>query len=80
MFINKGSVVEIENNLNFVVLDIKTYEGREIALVQGIEDAVLRFAVEKIDEKNKDLSLVFIDDQNLIKAIATEFDRQDGKL
>ena len=72
--------VEMKDGMRFVVLDIKKYEGREVALVQGIEDGVLRFAVEEINAKEKTARLVFIEDQKLINAIATEFDRQDGKL
>lgn len=80
MIFKPEAIVEIEKGLKFVVLDIKKYEGKEVALVQGVKDGVLRFAVEKIDEQNKSASLVFINDENLVKAIAVEFDKQDGKL
>ena len=80
MIFKPESIVEIEKGLKFVVLDIKNYEGKEVALLQGVKDGVLRFAVEKIDAESKKASLVFINDENLIKAIAVEFDKQDGKL
>ena len=77
MIFEKNSIVEIENGLKFVVLDIKKYEDIEIALVQGLKDAVLRFALEKVDEKNRTARLVFVNDEKLIESIAKEFDRQD---
>ena len=51
MIFKPEAIVEIEKGLKFVVLDIKKYEGKEVALVQGVKDGVLRFAVEKIDPR-----------------------------
>ena len=80
MIFNSNDIVEMKGGVKFVVLDIKEYEGKEVALVQSLTDAVLRFAVEELDAKEKTAKLIFIEDQELINAIATEFDRQDGKL
>ncbi len=79
MIIKQNSIVEISKGLKFMVLDIKTFQNKEVALVQGVEDGVLRFVVEKVDEKENKIDLMFIEDVNLIKEIALEFDRQDGK-
>ena len=80
MIFKQNAIVEMEGGKKFAVLDIKTCQGKEVALVQGLDDAILRFAVEEVDIKKKIANLIFIEDQNMINAIATEFDKQDGKL
>lgn len=80
MIFKKDSIVEVKKGLKFIVLDIKNYEKKEVALLQGLEDGVLRFAVEKINKSTKEAYLEFINDTNLIMSIAKEFDKQDGKI
>ena len=76
MEIKKNSVVEIEKGLNFVVLDVKEIQGKRVALLQCAQDTDLRFAIEKIDQKSKEIKLFFVDDKELEMKLAEEFDKK----
>ncbi len=80
MLIKKDSIIEIKNGLKFIVLDIKEYQGKEVALLQGVEDGILRFAVERANNETEKIEMMFIEDDKLIKEIAEDFDRQDNKI
>lgn len=80
MLVKKQSIVEIEEGYKFLVLDIKEVDGTEIALLQSIETGMFKFAAEKVDSEKKSAELYFINDKELIKQIALEFDKQDGKI
>ena len=81
MFIKKNSVVTIDGGKEtFFVLDIKKIAGKEVVLLQGVSDGVLRFALENIDAKKLEAKLLFVNDFQMVKEIAQEFDKQDGKV
>ena len=80
MLIKKDSIIEIKSGMKLIVLDIKEYQGKEVALLQSVEDGILRFAVERTNNETEKIEMMFIEDDNLIKEIAEDFDRQDNKI
>ena len=73
MNIKNRAIVKLSNERDYLVDDIKEIDGKEVALLQDLDTGIYVFALEK------DNGLVMIDDENLKKALAREFDRIDKK-
>ena len=67
------SIVKLSNERDYLVDDIKEIDGKEVALLQDLETGNYIFAIEK------DNGIVMINDENLQKALAKEFDKIDKK-
>ena len=73
MKIKNRSIIKLSNERDYLVDDIKEIDGKEVALLQDLETGFYIFALEK------DNGLVMIDDEQLQKALAKEFDKIDKK-
>ena len=77
MFIKKNTIIQTADRLKHFVMDIKTVQEREVALLYGAKDAVYRFAVEDMSEKGK-VNLKYINDPYKRAIVAKAFDIQNG--
>ena len=77
MLIKKNTVIKMADGLKHFVMDIKSIQEREVALLYGAKDGVYRFAIEDLNEKGK-VILKYVNDPLKKQKIARAFDIQNG--